>query len=97
METTGIGVGGSGGAKEGRVKEVVLDGVGHLIPMIVPKACAQRAMEWLASELQKWLGEEETWTKEWQAVEKAKRRVLSEEYKKMIGGNPRAKTTAEKL
>ena len=32
MESTGMGVGGSGGQAEGRVKEVVLD-CGHLVPM----------------------------------------------------------------
>ncbi|KAI1609561.1 Alpha/beta hydrolase family-domain-containing protein [Exophiala viscosa] len=32
METTGIGVGGSGGERAGRVKEVVLE-CGHLVPM----------------------------------------------------------------
>ena len=32
MERTGTGVGGSGGAEAGRVKEVILEDVGHLIP-----------------------------------------------------------------
>ena len=97
METTGIGVSGSGGAKEGRVKEVTLEGIGHLIPMIVPKVCAEKAVEWLAPELQRWRDEEERWTREWLATGRRERQILSEEYKRMVGGNPRAKTTTEKL
>ena len=97
MDTTGVGVGGSGGAKEGRVNSVTLEDVGHLIPMTVPQLCAEKAVEWLAPELRRWQDEEEKWTKEWKAAPRRERQVVSEEYKKMIGGDPRAKTTSEKL
>ena len=90
-------MGGSGGAKEGKVKDVTLEGIGHLIPMIVPKVCAEKAGEWLAEELQRWRDEEERWTGKWQATGRRERQTLSEEYKKMIGGNPRANTRTEKL
>ena len=97
LESTGIGVGGSGGVKMGMVKSVTLQGIGHLIPMIVPKVCAQRALEWLAPELQRWRDEDERWTREWQAAGRRDRRILSEAYKEMIGGNPRVKSRSEKL
>ena len=97
LEATGIGAGGSGGAKEERVKGLTLDDVGHLIPMVVPKLCAQKAMEWLAPEMCRWREQEERWTKEWKAVGRRERQVVSEEYKKEIGGGQRSKTTSEKL
>ena len=97
MEITGIGVGGSGGVKEGRVKSVTLEGIGHLIPMIVPKICAEKAMEWLVPELRKWEEEEDRWTETWKSTGKQERRVLSEEYKKKLGGDPKGKTSLEKL
>ena len=97
IETTGIGVGGSGGIKDGRVKEVVLEGIGHLIPMAVPKHCAEQVLQWLAPELQRWRDEEETWTRNWKAASRRDRQALSEEYKRMLGGNPREKTASEKM
>ena len=97
LESTGIGIGGSGGVKEGMVKSVTLQGIGHLVPMIVPKVCAQRVLEWLAPELQRWRDEDERWTREWQAAGRRERQLLSEAYKEMIGGDPRVKPTSEKL
>ena len=97
LESTGIGVGGSGGVKAGMVKSLTLQGIGHLIPMIVPKVCAQRVLEWLAPELQRWRDEDERWTREWQAAGRRERQVVSEAYKEMIGGNPRVKSRSEKL
>ena len=97
LEATGIGVGGSGGAKEGKVKGVTLEDVGHLIPMVVPKLCAEKAMEWLAPEMSRWREQEEKWTGEWKAAGTRERQVLSEEYRKKIGGGQRSKTTSEKL
>lgn len=97
LESTGIGVGGGGGVKLGMVKSVTLQGIGHLIPMIVPKVCAHRVLEWLEPELQRWRDEDEKWTREWQAAGRRERQVLSEAYKEMIGGNPRVKSASEKL
>lgn len=87
---TGTGVGGSGGATEGRVKGVTLESVGHLVPMEVPKLCAEKAIEWLGPETERWCTEEETWKKEWEAKTRLERQVVSEEWKRMAGGDPRA-------
>lgn len=97
LEGTGVGVGGSGGAKEGRAKGVTLDDFGHLIPMVAPKLCAEKAMEWLAPEMDRWREEEERWTRGWKAAGRRERQVVSEEYKEKIGGGQRSKTTSEKL
>ena len=101
LEATGIGIGGSGGAanKEGRVKGVTLDDIGHLIPMVAPALCATKAMEWLAPEMGRWREEEERWTKGWKTAGRRVRQVVSEEYKQKIGGGgQRSKTKiSEKL
>lgn len=54
MEITGTGVGGSGGAKEGRVKEIVLEGTGHLVAMERVGDCAEGISEFLGREMDKW-------------------------------------------
>lgn len=83
MDTSGTGVGGSGGAKEGRVKEVILKGVGHLVAMEASELCAEAAAGWLGVEMERLDGERKMyveWTKR-NAVEKL---TLSEEWKRRI-------------
>ena len=64
QELTGSGIGGSGGSREGRVKEVLLEGVGHLIPMEAVVQCADASAEWLGQEMRRWHHEEKAWRKE---------------------------------
>ncbi|KAI9656741.1 MAG: hypothetical protein M1821_003380 [Bathelium mastoideum] len=59
LANTGTGVGGSGGVKEGNVKDVLLE-VGHLIPMEKVSETADICVEWLSQRV----GEE------WQELEK---------------------------
>jgi pimeloyl-ACP methyl ester carboxylesterase len=59
MEVTGIGPGGSGGSKAGRVKDVVVKDTGHLIPMEKVTETAQHCSEWIAGELQRYKRNEE--------------------------------------
>ena len=92
VETTGIGVGGSGGAKVGRVKEVVVEGVGHLVPMIAPRDVGVGAADFLAGELRRWKEEEDAWRREWEGKSRAERVIISEEWKRNIGGDPRVKS-----
>lgn len=51
---TGTAVGGSGGAKEGRVARATLQNAGHLCPFEVPSACAEAIAEWLGPDLKAW-------------------------------------------
>lgn len=95
MERTGTGVGGSGGAEADKVKEVVFEDVGHLVPMEVVARCAAAAGEWLVSELKRWRGEEAEFKREWESKERRAKYTISEEWKKNIGGDPRRKS--EKL
>ncbi|KAL8826399.1 MAG: hypothetical protein Q9191_003826 [Dirinaria sp. TL-2023a] len=91
LETTGIGAGGSGGAKAGRVKGVTLSGVGHLVSMVAPCLCAEKIAEWLGKEVNRWAKEEAKWKKEWEARPRIERQTVSEEWKRMVGGDLRQK------
>lgn len=91
MRLTGTGVGGSGGAPEGRVKAVLFPNVGHLIPMEAVSACADAAADWLQPEIDRWVREDEEWRKAWTAKSEEERRTVSEESKMRLGGDPRAK------
>ena len=91
MERTGTGVGGSGGAEADRVKQVVFEDVGHLVPMEAATRCATTAGEWLTSELKSWEDEEAEFKQEWDAKERRAKFTISEEWKKNIGGDQRRK------
>ncbi|KAK4038619.1 peroxisomal membrane protein LPX1 [Parachaetomium inaequale] len=67
MERTGAGLGGSGGAAEGRVKEVVLD-CGHLVAMERVPQCAEAIVGFLG-------GEWEVWRREQRAFEEGREGV----------------------
>ena len=91
METTGTGVGGSGGAREGRVRETVLENAGHLIPMENVDECAQKAADFLAPELQWWREAEEEFRKAWGEKDQRQKITIPEEWKTRLGGDPKAK------
>lgn len=84
MECTGTGLGGSGGAARGRVGEVVLDGVGHLVAMEASDRCAEAAAKWLGQETKRFEVERKTYV-EWTKQSQLAKSTLSEEWKKRIG------------
>ncbi|KAI9839928.1 MAG: hypothetical protein M1819_000120 [Sarea resinae] len=84
IERTGTGVGGSGGSKQGRVDEVVLDGVGHLVAMEAVNACAEAAVPWLGREIQRWRDGEAAQFEEWRKRYPSEKAAVNEEWKKMI-------------
>ncbi|KAJ9647940.1 hypothetical protein H2201_001306 [Coniosporium apollinis] len=86
MATTGTGVSGSGGAAEGRVKEVVMEGVGHLIPMERVKETAEACKEWIGAEMGRWREQEEKERKEWRDLPKEEKIRLSEKNLELLGG-----------
>lgn len=85
MELTGSGVGGSGGAAEGRVKEVVLEGCGHMIAQEAAKQCADIAAEWLEVEIMKWKTDETRLMKGWAEKSPREKSMVSEDWMKHIG------------
>jgi pimeloyl-ACP methyl ester carboxylesterase len=85
LELTGIGLGGSGGAKEGRVKAAVLNGIGHLVAMEASERCAKAAAGWLGQEVKRFEAERKCYTK-WAKQNLITKTTLSEEWKSRIGG-----------
>jgi len=82
MAVTGTGVDGSGGAKKGRVQEIVLD-AGHLIPMEDTEGCGRQCATWIAAEMQRWKKDEEELRLLWAEVEKkGNQSTMSEEFVK---------------
>lgn len=58
---TGTGIGGSGGIKEGRVREVTFENVGHMFPLQAVARTAKEMAPWLGQESARWLEEERAW------------------------------------
>jgi hypothetical protein len=88
MSTTGTGLGGSGGAKEGRVKEVVLKGIGHLVAMEASDQCADAAAPWFGQEIQRFHAEMRSYL-EWTKKSLIEKSTVSQEWQKRVGGPPR--------
>lgn len=74
---TGTAVGGSGGVKKGRVSSVTFKNVGHLIPMEIVDQTATACARWLAPEIERWREIEDAERKEWAAVPREKRAMMS--------------------
>ena len=99
LEFTGIGVGGSGGAKEGRVKSVVLEDVGHFVPMEAVDDSAEHAAKWFQQEMQRYRAEEVRWHELRSQRGKMDDKMVDEEWMKHIGPPPTRErlATAAKL
>jgi hypothetical protein len=85
MDLTGAGPGGSGGAKEGRVEEVLLEGIGHLVAMEASEKCADSSATWLGKELNLFEEEKKKYV-EWTKQSFKAKTTLTEEWQKRIGG-----------
>lgn len=59
LEITDIGVGGSGGVAEGKVQHTCFEASGHLIPLEMPGKCADEVVQWLGTELRRWMEDED--------------------------------------
>ncbi|KFY77609.1 hypothetical protein V499_03054 [Pseudogymnoascus sp. VKM F-103] len=88
MRVTGTGAGGSGGAAKGRVKEVVLEGIGHLVAMEAPVQTAENTAKWISQEMQLWRQEAEKFAG-WAKMGVIEKQVISEKWKNILGGDPR--------
>ena len=87
MAMTGVGVGGSGGLKAGRVREITFQGVGHLIPMEVVDKTADECAGWIVPEIERWRSQEEKMRAEWARVPRKEKGKMSELYVKTMTGN----------
>ncbi|UKZ76652.1 hypothetical protein TrVFT333_004360 [Trichoderma virens FT-333] len=84
LEKTGTGVGGSGGAKAGRVKGVTHPESGHLVPLEEPVFCAKAAAEWTKTEMDKWWEEEKEY-EEWTKKPLEEKATVDDEFMKRLG------------
>lgn len=86
MEVTGYGVGGSGGARAGRVKEVVVGGTGHLVAMEKPGIVASNAAGFIKGEVEQWRKEEDEYRRWVDSVDDRRKAVMDDEFLALIKG-----------
>jgi len=84
MERTGTGVGGSGGVNDGRVDQVTLEGIGHLVAMEAVEQCADAAAPWIGKELERWKKQAERF-EAWRKLSDKEKVVMSEEWLNLMG------------
>lgn len=85
---TGAGVGGSGGEKEGKVKAVTYEKVGHLIAMEAVDRLAEDSAQWIGREIKAWRADQEELSRTWRSRPKRERQMVDELWKEKIGGPP---------
>jgi hypothetical protein len=90
MEATGTGVGGSGGVKEGRVKKVVLKGIGHLVAMEAVDQTADAISTWLGMELQRWRQKEDQFRSVWSAKTDIEKITTTREWREKMKSSIKA-------
>ncbi|KAI5367104.1 Putative alpha/beta hydrolase-1 [Septoria linicola] len=91
---TGIGAGGSGGEREGRVKGVTYEGIGHLIAMEVPKRTAETLAEWVGKEMMLYR-EQRKKLEEWWKKPLHEKQVTDKAWIDHMGGPPKRRGAAE--
>lgn len=85
MQATGVGWGGSGGAAVGRVRQVVVEGAGHLVAMEKPGVVASHAAAFIQGEVARWRDEEDVYRREWvEGTDDRAKSVVSPEFKALI-------------
>ncbi|UZP37724.1 hypothetical protein NXS19_005540 [Fusarium pseudograminearum] len=67
-----------------RVKKVVGENNGHLVPMEDPRMCASAAADWIEAELKRWWVDERSY-EEWSSKSKEDKTTVSDEFQKYIG------------
>jgi pimeloyl-ACP methyl ester carboxylesterase len=80
MAITGVGPGGSGGEKEGRVAQIMVQGAGHLIPMEKVGESADHAAGWIGKEMERWRVNERLTEEEWGNRKGVERSVIPERF-----------------
>jgi pimeloyl-ACP methyl ester carboxylesterase len=83
-ELTGVGHGGSGGVKAGRVTDVTIEEFGHLVPMEATKRCAEYAAASVLPELERWRQEEAEFQR-WAERPDKEKQVIDDDWKRYLG------------
>jgi pimeloyl-ACP methyl ester carboxylesterase len=84
LRLTGSGVGGSGGVQNGKVKKVVIDGFGHLVPCEKVGACVEHAANWLGQWFKQYRADEEFYRNHDSKKSLQDMLVTSNEWKKRV-------------
>jgi pimeloyl-ACP methyl ester carboxylesterase len=84
LESTGIGLGGSGGVKAGKVKLVEIPKGQHLIAMENTGEVASISAEWMSDALEKYRHTTELWKKYWDGVGEREKFTLEGNRMKMF-------------
>lgn len=87
LELTGSGVGGSGGAKCGRVSAMELD-CGHFVPMEQPRQSARLSAEFVDAEARRWEDNKQRFEQQWSRRPRPDRIGLDAEWRERIGPRP---------
>lgn len=87
LAVTGTGAGGSGGVAKGRVRDVLLQGVGHLIPMETVGVTADHCGMWIGQELDRFRDEEARIEEIRAKIPREKRALMTEEFFKVATGD----------
>lgn len=90
VSKTGIGAGGSGGEKEGRVKGVMFEKIGHLIAMETPGRTAETMADWVGKEMVIYK-EQRKRLEEWWAKPSNEKRSIDAKWIAEMGGPPKRK------
>lgn len=80
VERTGKGIGGSGGYKSNRVKEVIFPGAGHHLPFEAVPGVSDAASTWLKQEMMRWKEEKERINKGWLELPREARASVSDDW-----------------
>lgn len=84
MAVTGVGVGGSGGAKAGKVERIVVKGHGHMVPCTFVRGCAEYAADWLGRWLTQYKADEDFYRNHDSKKSARGMLVVSDEWKKRV-------------
>ena len=82
--STGVGVGGSGGSKTGRVQRAVFPENAHLLPFEAPSKCAMVIAEWLVAYLNEYRTTEEFYKTYGSRKSEKGMLVASQEWKDLV-------------
>ncbi|RAL01017.1 putative toxin biosynthesis protein [Aspergillus ibericus CBS 121593] len=96
MAATGTGLGGSGGAPAGRVRDVYLAEFGHLLAQEAPTQCADAASKWLGAELERWRTEEREFWEQWSRKSKIEKVTIDPRWKEHVPAPERPKKNPPK-
>lgn len=80
MKVTGTGPGGSGGAPQGKVQEVVLQETGHMVPFEKVKECADVISGWIEKELRSYCADKKFYSEHVSGKSEKDMKVLSKQW-----------------